>query len=78
VTATGGALVVAGLVFGGLAKSTKDSCTNGLCASQSDIDKAKSQATLSTVLTAVGVAAAAGGATWWVLSSGSSGETTAL
>jgi hypothetical protein len=78
VTATGGVLLGVGLVFGAMAKATKDGCSGGLCASQSDIDKAKSQATLSTVLTAVGVAAAAGGATWWVLSSSKSGESTAL
>lgn len=78
VTATGGVLVGVGLVFGAMAKSTKDGCSGGLCSSQSDIDKAKSQATLSTVFTAVGVAAAAGGATWWVLSSRKSGESTAL
>lgn len=68
VTAAGGALVGVGLVFGAMAKSARDDgCHAGVCRSQSDIDTARSRATLSTVLTVVGGLAAAGGATWWVL-----------
>ncbi len=65
--AGGGVLTGAGLVFGVLAKSAKDSCRGGVCDSQADVDRAKSRATVSTVLVGIGLAAAAGGALWWSL-----------
>ena len=76
ITAAGGALVGVGLVFGAMAKSARDDgCHSGVCRSQSDIDTAKSRATVATALTVLGGLAAAGGATWWVLASRSPEQT---
>ncbi len=76
VTIGGGVLVGVGLAFGAMAKSAKDSCKNDVCKSQSDIDKARSRATLSTAFSAVGLVTAAGGAAWWAFG-GSGGEASA-
>jgi hypothetical protein len=82
--ATGGAGIVLGSIFGGLALAKKSSL-DGAChpksncppSSQSDIDALNTDATIATVGFIVGGVAAAAGGIWLVLGNGNKSSTTA-
>lgn len=69
----GGAGLIAGGITGGLAMSKASDCPNKVCDSQSDLDSAKTMATLSTIGFSVGIAGVAVG-TILLLTGGSSSE----
>lgn len=57
----GGAGLIAGGITGGLAMSKASDCPNKVCENQSDLDSAKTMATISTIGFSVGIAGAAVG-----------------
>jgi len=57
----GGAGLLTGAITGGLAMSKASDCPNKVCESQSDLDSAKSMATVSTIGFSVGIAGVAVG-----------------
>jgi hypothetical protein len=57
----GGAGLVVGSVTGALAFSKASDCPNKVCATQSDLDSAKSMATISTIGFGVGIVGVAVG-----------------
>ncbi|HEX2670639.1 MAG TPA: PEGA domain-containing protein [Polyangiaceae bacterium] len=69
----GGAGLLAGGITGGLAMSKASDCPNKVCQSQSDLDSAKTMATVSTIGFSVGIAGVAVG-TILLLTGGSSSE----
>ena len=69
----GGAGLVVGGITGGLAMSKASDCPNKVCETQSDLDSAKTMATISTIGFSVGIAGVAVG-TILLLTGGSSSE----
>lgn len=69
----GGAGLLAGGITGGLALSKAGDCPNKVCDTQSDLDSAKSMATVSTIGFSVGIAGVAVG-TILLLTAGTSNE----
>ncbi|HYQ04098.1 MAG TPA: PEGA domain-containing protein [Polyangiaceae bacterium] len=69
----GGAGLIAGGITGGIAISKAGNCPNKVCDTQSDLDSAKSMATISTIGFSVGIAGVAVG-TILLLTGGSSSE----
>jgi hypothetical protein len=68
----GGAGLIVGGITGGLALGKASDCPNKVCQSQSDLDSAKTMATISTIGFGVGIAGVAVGTILLLTSSGSS------
>jgi len=70
----GGAGLIVGSIFGGLAFSKASDCPNKVCETQDDLDSAKSLATVSTISFGVGIAGVAVGTILLLVGNSSSNE----